>query len=299
MACYRSKNKRSGDWIVYWTNRFTFVNDLAMKARRYLILFFLLGVALVLMLTGAKRPEVAASTVTEGMLRAVDGEGNPTGLCPLRHTDVKAAVAGFLARVNVTQEFENPFNDKIEAVYTFPLPQNAAVDDMTLTVGERVVKGKIKRREEAQAIYQAARAAGHVAGLLDQERPNIFTQSVANIMPGDRVKVTISYVETLKYEDGSYEFVFPMVVGPRYISGSAVGKQGGGWSQDTDRVPDASRITPPGTPKGTRAGHDISIEVLVDAGVPIRQLHSTLHDIDVKRIDSSAALVRRKDKTWI
>src|SRR3989442_10674906 len=90
-----------------------------------------------------------------------------------------------------------------------------------------------------------------------------------------------------------------MVVGPRYIAGSAVGKQGGGWSQDTDCVSDASRITPPVTPKGTRAGHDISIEVLVDAGVPIRQLHSTLHDIDVKRIDSSAALVRLKDKTVI
>jgi Ca-activated chloride channel family protein len=270
-----------------------------MKPRRNLISIFLLGIALVLILTGAKRPMVAASTATEGMLRAIDGEGNPTGLCPLRHTDVKAAVAGFLARVNVTQEFENPFKDKIEAIYTFPLPQNAAVDDMTLTVGERVVKGKIKRREEAQAIYQAARAAGHVAGLLDQERPNIFTQSVANIMPGDTVKVTISYVETLKYEDGTYEFVFPMVVGPRYIPGSAAGKQGGGWSQDTDRVPDASRITPPVTPKGTRAGHDVSIEVLVDAGVPIRQLQSTLHDVDVKRIDSSAALVRLKDKTVI
>ncbi len=299
MSCYRSKNEGSGYQIVYWTKRFLSADNWAMKAGRYLTLLALFGVALALGLAASKRSTVAASAVTEGMLRAVDGEGNPTGLCPLRHTDVKAVVAGFLARVTVTQEFENPFRDKIEAVYTFPLPQNAAVDDMTLTVGERVVKGKIKRREEAQAIYQAARAAGHVAGLLDQERPNIFTQSVANIMPGEKVKVTINYVETLKYEDGTYEFVFPMVVGPRYIPGAAVGKQGGGWSQDTDRVPDASRITPPVTPKDARAGHDISIEALVDAGVPIRQLRSTLHDIDVRRIDSSAALVRLKDKAVI
>ncbi|HEY9231264.1 MAG TPA: VIT domain-containing protein, partial [Blastocatellia bacterium] len=179
-------------------------------------------------------------------------KGAIAGACPLKHTDVKAEISGFLSRVVVTQEFENPFKDKIEAVYTFPLPPNAAVDDMTLRVGERTVRGRIKRREEARAIYEAARSAGQVAGLLDQERPNIFTQSVANIMPGERIIVTISYVETLKYQDGAYEFVFPMVVGPRYIPGAPVGKQAGGWSPDTTQVPDASRITPPVAAKGMR-----------------------------------------------
>ena len=91
-----------------------------------------------------------------------------------------------------------------------------------------------------------------MAGLLDQERPNIFTQHVANIMPGETVKISISYVETLKYEAGSYEFVFPMVVGPRYIPGRPIGRQGGGWAPDTTRVPDASRITPPVAKPGTR-----------------------------------------------
>ena len=163
----------------------------------------------------------AQNTATQGALQVVDPNGTPKAVCPLKHTDVKAQISGFLSRVTVTQEFENPFKEKIEAVYTFPLPQNAAVDDMTMLVGNRTVRGKILRREEAEAVYEAARNNGQTASLLNQERPNIFTQSVANILPGETIKITINYVETLKYEDGSYEFVFPMVVGPRYIPGDA------------------------------------------------------------------------------
>jgi len=116
----------------------------------------------------------------------------------------------------VEQQFHNPFDEKIEAVYAFPLPADAAVDDMTMLIGDRVVRGKIKPKEEARAIYEAAKQAGHLAGLLDQERPNIFTQAVANIRPGESVKIVIRYVETVKYDEGNYEFSFPMVVGPRY-----------------------------------------------------------------------------------
>ncbi|HEX7957706.1 MAG TPA: VIT domain-containing protein, partial [Pyrinomonadaceae bacterium] len=198
----------------------------------------------------------APNGVTPGSLSAVGAGGRTRGLCPLKHTDVRAGVAGPLARVTVTQEFENPVPDKIEAVYTFPLPQGAAVDEMTMRVGGRTVKGRIMRREEAGERYRAARDAGQVASLLDQERPNIFTQSVANIMPGERVTVTISYVETLKYENGAYEFSFPTVVGPRYVPGEATGKQGGGFAPDTNRVPDGSKITPKVAPEGMRAGHD-------------------------------------------
>lgn len=247
--------------------------------------------------------EAATRKVTQGALQAIGQDGQPRAECPLKHTDVKAEVSGSLARVTVTQEFHNPFQEKIEAVYVFPLPQSAAVDEMTMTVGDRVVKGKIKRREEAQAIYEAAREAGHTASLLDQERPNIFTQSVANIAPGAQVKITISYVEFLKYEDGVYEFVFPMVVGPRYIPGQPIGEQatrsGGGWAPDTSQVPDASRITPQVAPKDTRAGHDISIEVKLDTGVPIDDLKSTLHEIDVQRPDNRRAVVRLKDQATI
>ncbi|MFL6254072.1 MAG: VIT domain-containing protein, partial [Pyrinomonadaceae bacterium] len=239
----------------------------------------------------------APQGVTPGALNAFSTRGRARGLCPLKHTDVRASVAGFLARVTVTQEFENPFEEKIEAVYTFPLPEGAAVDDMTMRVGERTVKGKIMRREEASEVYRAARNAGQVASLLDQERPNVFTQSVANIMPRERVTVIISYVETLKYEAGTYEFVFPMVVGPRYIPGTPTGRRpprGSGRRPSTDRVPDASRITPAAAPRGMRAGHDISVEVWLDAGVPVEGLKSPSHEIDVERPSQTSARVRLK-----
>ena len=134
----------------------------------------LLGLLGMLVLATAAYAAPGQPQVTEGSLAIVGKDGQAQALCPLKHTDVRAEISGFIARVTVTQQFWNPSKEKIEAVYVFPLPQNAGVDDMTLKVGDRTVRGLIKRREEAQAIYQAARQAGHVAALLDQERPNIF-----------------------------------------------------------------------------------------------------------------------------
>src|SRR3989440_12808651 len=233
---------------------------------------------------------------TQGSLQVIDPSGKPKAVCPLKHTDVKVEISGFLARAVITQEFENPFKEKIEAVYTFPLPQNAAVDDMTMLVGDRTVRGKILRREEAQAVYEAAKSNGQTASLLNQERPNIFTQSVANILPGEQIKITISYVETLKYENVSYEFVFPMVVGPRYVPGAATGQKGGGASPDTTQVPDASRITPQPAPAGMRAGHDISIDLMLDAGVPIDSLNSNTYEVVIERPDDRRAREALKDQ---
>src|SRR6476469_2710961 len=158
--------------------------------------------------------------ITQGSLFAYGKGGKELGDCRLNDSVGKTDISGFLARGRVTQEFENKFAFPIEAVYTFPLSQNGAVDDMTMTVGSRVIRAKIMKREDARQIYEQAKSEGKAAGLLDQERPNIFTQSVANIMPGDKVTIDISYVETLKYEDGAYEFVFPMTVAPRYTPSS-------------------------------------------------------------------------------
>lgn len=214
-----------------------------------------------------------------GTLVAMAGPGKQLGQCPLKHTDVKASVSGYVARVSVKQTFENKFDKKIEAIYTFPLPENAAVDEMTMRIGDRVIKGKIKKREEAREIYEQAKAAGHVTSLLDQERTNIFTQSVANIEPGAKVEIEIKYVDTLPYEAGAYTLHFPTVVGPRFIPGNAVGHEGRGRIADTDVVPDASRLTPKVAPAGQRAGHDISIAVDIDAGVPINSVASQLHEV--------------------
>lgn len=235
---------------------------------------FLLAIALLTIGTYAQ-------DTTQGTLYAVNKKGGELGACPLKNTTVKADISGFLARVRVRQEFENSFSEAIEAVYTFPLSQNDAVDDMTMTIGSRVVRGKIMKREEARQVYETAKAAGQTASLLDQERPNIFTQAVANIMPGEKVTIEISYVETLKYEDGAYEFVFPMTVGPRYIPGS---------------VTDASKIKPPVAE--TRAGHDISVEVNLNAGVPVEEIRSTSHQIDQLNFSpNNAKVTLRGEKT--
>jgi Ca-activated chloride channel homolog len=237
----------------------------------------------------------AQTTETSGSLLVRDPAGKQTLSCPLKHTDVRVEISGFMSRVVVTQEFENPFKERIEAVYVFPLPQKAAVDDMTMLVGDRIVRGKILPREEAQNIYEAAKAGGQVASLLDQERPNIFTQSVANILPGEKIKIKISYVETLKYEDGAYEFVFPMVVGPRYVPGTPAVETTGG----TNQVPDAARIKTPTMPAETRSGHDISLEVTVDAGLLIESVVSKTHDVELLRPDVRSARIKLKDSDVI
>ncbi|MEG4576543.1 VIT domain-containing protein [Microcoleus sp. N3A4] len=187
---------------------------------------------------------------------------------PLKQTEVKAKIAGNISRVEVVQKFENPFPESLEAVYVFPLPDEAAVDDMEIKIGDRTIKADIKRREEALEIYEQARKQGRTAGLLEQERDNIFTQSLANIKPGEKIEVTIRYTESLKFAGGDYEFVFPMVVGPRYISGNSTG---------------ADRINPPVLPPGTRSGHNIAVSVEIDAGVAIGDVRSTSHQITTDR----------------
>jgi Ca-activated chloride channel family protein len=225
-----------------------------------------------------------AQEITEGSLYAVTKKGTELGACPLKHTSVKTDISGFLARVRVTQEFQNSFNEPIEAVYTFPLSQNGAVDEMTMKIGDRTISGKIMKREEARRVYETAKTEGKTASLLDQERPNIFTQAVANIMPGDKVVIEISYVETLKYEDGSYEFVFPMVVGPRYIPAS-------------QNKADAKKISPPVAAE--RAGHDISVEVNLNAGVPIEEIRSVSHGIEQINYTPNTAKITLKDQNTI
>ncbi len=237
----------------------------------------------------SERPSNLAEGINPGTLEVlqIGGEKPDKKLeMPLQHTDVKIEVSGFVASATVTQRYQNPFKKPIEAVYTFPLPNDAAVDDMQMTIGQRTIKGLIKRKKEAREIYERARERGQRASLLEQERPNIFTQSVANIMPGDNIVITIRYVNILRYTEGNYELVFPMVVGPRYIPGNtATGHSGTGWAPDTDVVPDASRITPPVLKPGERTGHDISLSVKLDAGVPIKDVQSISHVIDIKHIN--------------
>ncbi|HLM02029.1 MAG TPA: VIT domain-containing protein, partial [Pyrinomonadaceae bacterium] len=217
--------------------------------------------------------------IGEGSLHVVGKKGEEAGLCPLKNTFVRAEIGGFLSRVTVTQTFQNPFNESIEAVYTFPLPNDAAVDDMTITVGERSIKGRILERKQAEAVYEKAKQEGKVAALLSQQRPNIFTQAVANITPGAEIKVVISYVETLPYADDAYEFRFPMTVARRYIP-------------STVSPEDAAKISPEAE---ARPGHTISLELEIDAGVSIENVASNTHEIVATQFSASHFAVRLKN----
>ena len=209
---------------------------------------------------------------------------------PLKHTDVKGQISGYIATVNVTQQFHNPYDEKIEAVYVFPLPQNAAINEFIMTIGERKIRGIIRERKQAERIYQQAKSQGHVASLLTQERPNIFTQKVANIEPKKKIDVNIKYFNTLAYVDGWYEFVFPMVVGPRFNPPGftdGVGAVARGKAGISGQKTEVQYLKP-----GERSGHDISLAVDIDAGVDIEKLVCKSHVIT----NSSASRQRRTVK---
>lgn len=232
--------------------------------------------------TGPATPSRMYAYTSPGRLPELrDTEGNPL---PLRHTGVFAALRGHIAAVKVKQRFHNASEYPIEVIYTFPLPENSAVSDMRMTVGDRVIEAEIMRRQQARQTYQAARSEGHTAALLEQERPNVFTQSVANIAPGEDVDVEIRYLQTLTYDAGEYEFVFPMVVGPRF-------------DPHGDSVPDAARISPPVVGQGVRTGHDIDIVVDAQAGPPIASWNAPTHEIDAQAVDGKLRVVlARRDE---
>ena len=213
---------------------------------------------------------------------------------PLKHTSVDAKISGYVAEVEVKQEYVNPYKVPIEAVYVFPLPNKAAIYDMEIKVGQKTIKSQIKTREEAKRIYEQAKEEGKRAGLLEQERPNIFTQSVANILPGDEITVTIRYTEELVFDENRYKFVFPMVVGPRYIPG--------GWLEENfvSGVTDYERITPPYLKPEMRSGHDISLNLSIDTGdIPITKISSVTHHVDIAQKSKSNAYVKIKQDDTI
>ena len=208
------------------------------------------------------------------LMTEVEGQKVPM---PLKHTDVRASIAGYIGSVEVVQQFHNPYSSKIEAVYVFPLPHNAAVNEFIMTIGERHIRGIIRERKEAEEIYQAAKSQGYVASLLTEERPNIFTQSVANIEPGKEIDVTIKYFHKLDYVDGWYEFVFPMVVGPRFNPPgmtNGIGAAARGSPGSTGQKTEVQYLKP-----NERSGHDIALKVEVEAGVPIEEFQCRTHDV--------------------
>lgn len=220
---------------------------------------------------------------------------------PLKHTDVKATIEGYIATVSVVQQYQNPFDHKIEATYVFPLPENAAVNEFVMTIGARRIRGIIRDRAEAEQIYKEAKRQGHVASLLTEERPNIFTQSVANIEPGKQIDISIRYFHTLAFDDGWHEFVFPMVVGPRFNPPGTANGVAARRRQRADIEIERALPSPPGTSKqkieshylrpAERSGHDVSVRVDLRGGVAIEEIACPSHHVDVREHSPAHATV--------
>jgi len=205
-------------------------------------------------------------------------------LLPLKATRADVKIAGVVAAVKITQVYQNQGKKALEAIYVFPASTRAAVHAMRMTVGKRVIEAQIMERQKARETYEQAKQEGKTTSLLEQQRPNVFQMNVANILPGDEVKVELEYQELLEPEDQVYEFVFPTVVGPRYSNMSAAG------APDTERW-----VKNPYLHQGQPAPFSYDLAVEVNSGLPIAKLASPSHDIEVKYPSPSAARVSLKD----
>jgi Ca-activated chloride channel family protein len=268
------------------------------------ITLFLVG--LLCFLLGVLLSPVVQADAGELLMQNDDGSSSQALLL---HTDVTLTVNGMIAHVTYKQVFTNNSDTWKHAIYTFPLNEKAAVNDMEMVVGERVIRGHIKPRAEAKKAYESALKAGKKASLTEQQRPNLFTQRIANIAPDESVTITLKYIQEVSYRDGEFSFHLPTTLTPRYIPGSVLpqvslselkaseSKEGelkegkskesesmsassSGWAKPTSEVPDADKITPfMFDADNTRNTHRLSFNASLDIGIPIERVDSRFHDI--------------------
>ncbi len=202
------------------------------------------------------------------------------------NTDIDLTVSGLVARVSVRQKFLNNGPEWVEGIYVFPLPDDAAVDRLRMHIGERFIEGEIREKEQAKKDYEQAKTEGKKASLVEQQRANLFTISVANIGPGEEITIEIEYLQNLKYDEGTFSLRFPLTLTPRFIPGAPLpSRKGSGWAPDTTRVSDASLITPPVVIKSE--DHKVTLNANINAGVPLEIVASRYHPIDVQQVDDS------------
>ena len=247
-----------------------------------------------------KAPPIKLGDVNEAMLLVKGDEEGFYHQLPKLDTKVRIRIDGMVASATVDQAFTNNNGKPIEAIYVFPLPDQAAVYEMQMLINDRLITSKVQKRAQAKKTYEKAKKAGKRASLTEQERPNIFTNSVANIMPNDTIIVRLKYVDYLDYRRGVFSLRYPMVVGPRYIPGNEIKSySGSGWSYDTDQVRDASRITPPLLPGGQRTGNTIALEVDLETGLELDEISSVSHEITIVDRGPGSRLIKLKNLNTI
>src|SRR5688572_29726832 len=232
-----------------------------MKRSTYWMLFLLAIATVLVPLEAAAQDDRAADDKTLSPYFFVEGGDPAVDRLPLKRTHVEVAVAGVIADVTVRQVYENRGTRPIHARYVFPASTRAAVYGMTMTVGNVRTVARIKEREQAAREFQAAKQEGKSASLLEQSRPNVFTMKVANVLPGDTILVELKYTELLVPTDGTYEFVYPTVVGPRYSD----------KSQSQASAADQF-VNAPYTRQGEAPKSEFHLSGVVSTAVPLREI---------------------------
>ncbi|WP_210395906.1 marine proteobacterial sortase target protein [Motiliproteus sediminis] len=257
-----------------------------------------------------------ASEVRAGLLLQTDDGRRSAAL--LQHTTVSFDISGLLVRTRVEQAFVHQGDGWVEGIYSFPLPDDAAVDRLRMQIGERLIEGQIHAREEARQRYEQARVQGKRASIVEQQRPNIFTTSVANIAPGDRVVIAIEYQQRAGYSGGRFSLRFPLTLMPRYIPGTPllpsearigdsdqrpaaliIDNRAFGWAAATDQVPDAALITPPVAASGEPLTHRVSLSARLKPGFALARVESRYHPVTVTSIAPGELAIELADESAI
>ena len=240
-------------------------------------------------------PPVRTDQVRSGSLLIRTDQPGVFLPAPALDTEVSIRVTGIVARASVKQRFANTAGDCVEGVYVFPLPESAAVDRMRMTAGQRVIEAEIRERVEAKKIYEQAKAEGKKATLLEQERPNIFTASVASIGPNEIVEIEIEYQETLRFDEGKFQLRFPMVVAPRYDPGAAAPDPVSAVAAPAVNAllpaEAAARIQPAVLRPEEKQVNPVKLQVELETGVRLRRLDSSTHTVAAAPIGEAAYTV--------
>ena len=216
----------------------------------------------------------------------VESKDPETESFPLRKTDVTVNINGSIAETYVTQEYTNEGANPINAKYVFPCSSKAVVHGMTMTVGNQMVRAQIQKKEEAKETFESAKKELKSASLLTQQTPNVFTMDVANIMPGDTISIELHYTELISPTEGIYQFLFPTVVGPRYVNVDKATEEG-----TLPSLKDTEWLSSPYLPSGEAPDCEYNINVNLSTGVPITGLTSKSHKINIDWDDNSIAHV--------
>jgi Ca-activated chloride channel family protein len=276
-----------------------------------LILFFILLIGKIAFATPEENKTLASinnwSDIRQGTLMVpTQGKEKQYHSALLLSTEVDITINGMIARTIVRQTFSNDSSEWIEGVYVFPLPDESAVDHLRMKIGHRIIVGEIKEKKKALQIYNEAKKQGRKATLLEQERPNVFTTSVANIAPGEIVDVEIEYQQLVQHVDGIFSIRFPMVIGTRYIPGdptstnasSSLNISGSGWATNTDQVTDASRITPPVSHPSKGKINPVKLRVNLSPGFQVDRVKSLYHGVTSEKNEDGAFLIQFNNLVW-